>query len=166
MKKTIVVLLSLLICIWFYLHSKKQVIKETVEWVKSYGGTVSYAIPKRYEEQSIVDKFLSKFIDRRVVVLVELDNKEITDLSPLANFKELRWLTVDNCAKIKDYSALHHFKYLESISLPIDSIHPKQQDLLESKYPNCRISYAFEDGLFDLNDDSPTVDFDDFDDFE
>ncbi len=72
---------------------------------------------------------------------MSLSNTQVSDLSPLAELKNLEWLTLDN-TQVSDLSPLAELKNLYYLELYIKQVSDEQVRELRQALPNCVIRHS------------------------
>jgi hypothetical protein len=95
---------------------RKQVRQErvTITWVEKMGGD-AYFSPLNYGKRSWWEESTDKWFGERVWSVC-LDNTQVSDLSPLAELKNLELLELEN-TQVSDLSPLAELKNLELLEL-------------------------------------------------
>lgn len=112
-KKKILLILSVSILFFLTFNFKKrQLQKESVNWVESKGGMVQFGHKKWVRK---LPKFISLVFNEKVVA-VTLSNSNVKDITPLKNFDSLMLLEL-SYTKVEDISILENLSSLESLKL-------------------------------------------------
>ena len=120
---------------------KGQVRREraTIAWVQEMGGRIASPPGVR----PVVRSWWEKTTDRRLrerVWGVSFRNTQVSDLSPLAELKNLVWLDLSD-TQVSDLSPLAELRNLEVVRLNNTQVSDKQVQELRQAHPNCEIYY-------------------------
>ena len=74
-----------------------------------------------------------------------LINTQVSDLSPLAELKNLKVLHLINNTQVSDLSSLAELKNLLQLDLRNTLVSDEQLQRLQQALPNCDISHSFRD---------------------
>ena len=124
--RTFLVVLTV-VCVWFgWQVSQVNQRRQAVAWVLEMGGLVRYDYEVGDEGNTIPDakpispEWLRDFYHQ--VVMVDLTNAQVSDLSPLANLRSLKWLDLID-TPVRDLTPLANLKSLKWLSLGDTPVH-------------------------------------------
>jgi Leucine-rich repeat (LRR) protein len=119
--------------------------KKVIAWVEQMGGFVQFDYGrdaglfngKLYDERSWWEKTKDKWLGERVHFVI-LKNTQVSDLSPLAEWKNLEMLWLWD-TQVSDLSPLSELKKLKSLNLRNTQVSEEQVEKLRLALPNCKI---------------------------
>jgi hypothetical protein len=141
----------------------RQVRREqaTITWIVETGGGVNYQSNFKPDDRSWWEESTDKWFGERVC-WVSLDNTQVSDLSPLAELKNLKTLSLDQTqvsdlsplaelkklevlylshTQVSDLSPLAELKNLEWLYLHNTKVSDEQVQELRQALPNCHIQH-------------------------
>jgi hypothetical protein len=105
-------------------------------WVERAGEEVSFIPHKRSWWEALTDKWFGERVSG-----VNLDNTQMSDLSPLAEMKHLKVLFIFH-TQVSDLSPLAELKNLERLKLFNTQVSEEQVQELRQALPNCNIEHS------------------------
>ena len=128
--------------------------RATIAWVEEMGGYVSFHTEEdpfgganRFrsgaDKRSWWEESTDKWFGKRVR-WVRLNYTKVSDLSPLAELKNLNQLVLNN-TQVSDLSPLVELKGLERLFLTNTQVSFEQVQELRQAFPNCRIKHSIRD---------------------
>ena len=116
---------------------QRQRENSTISWVYGMGGGIN--LRSRNDERSWWGKTKDGLFGERVQV-VRIRNTQVSDLSPIAELKNLQYLDLNN-TKLTDLSPLTELKNLSEFVLVDSHVSDEQVQKLRLALPNCIISF-------------------------
>jgi hypothetical protein len=105
-------------------------------WIVKAGEEVSFIPYKRSCWEALTDKWFGERVSG-----VHLDNTQMSDLSPLAEMKNLKELSIFH-TQVSDLSPLAELKDLERLKLFNTQVSDEQVQQLSRALPNCEITHS------------------------
>ncbi len=114
--------------------------RATIIWTVKMGGKVSFHSRIAIAKRSWWEKTTDKWFGERVRS-VNLSNTQVSDLSPLAELKNLERLWVQR-TQVSNLSPLSELKNLEMLCLQTKQVSDEQVQELMQTLPNCEIRHS------------------------
>ena len=105
-------------------------------WIERAGEEVSFIPYKRSWWEALTDKWFGERVSG-----VNFDNTQMSDLSPLAEMKNLKELFIFH-TQVSDLSPLAELKNLERLKLFNTQVSDEQVKELRQALPNCKIEHS------------------------